>query len=404
MRTVYCLLFILLFTYSHAQAQRSYILYDTTDFGADYSYSIAEWHYVENSIRQDRILTPRPAVITADFLVLNWKSGILVTKTDTGLVHIDVKTGKVSSRNWPYPPLGSLNTLCMKYDEAEDRIYTLYQNDKSEGWVAEYDIKTSTLINATRISEVNGVFVFPPFIYSAYTATFDTRNNSFLVYGDAGILNIDANSGIATAKPLPMEAQQINAHISFHYDEYDDIFYAVFLDSNGQNSFAKYDYVSNSFTEKHSLNQTAFGSQIFDAYSDVYDSQAKKLIVSNSKDLCLIDVHTGQVETRSSSVHGVPAKKFIILTAPSTTTSLVETTRPSIKSYPKPASDRLYLSGLNHEPWQATLFNLTGKKTMESQLNSDHPSLDVSSLENGLYILRIQQGTETITQKVVIRH
>ena len=63
--------------------------------------------------------------------------------------------------------------------------------------------------------------------------------------------------------------------------------------------------------------------------------------------------------------------------------------------YPNPANDYILIEGVVFE--EAVLYNNLGQKVMSSNTNK----IDVSSLESGLYILKLDN---TITRKVAVKH
>jgi len=70
--------------------------------------------------------------------------------------------------------------------------------------------------------------------------------------------------------------------------------------------------------------------------------------------------------------------------------------------YPNPVSDGLlYIITSKNLRKQVVVFDVLGKKVMS--VSGVNKTLDVSSLTSGVYILRIIEGPNTQTQKLVIR-
>lgn len=72
----------------------------------------------------------------------------------------------------------------------------------------------------------------------------------------------------------------------------------------------------------------------------------------------------------------------------------------SISIYPNPAQTELYISGPTNEyaQTQIEVFNLVGEKLISVPYKN---KIDISNLPNGIYFLKIKQGTKLITQKFI---
>jgi len=75
-----------------------------------------------------------------------------------------------------------------------------------------------------------------------------------------------------------------------------------------------------------------------------------------------------------------------------------------ISIYPNPASDFLNISlaGKPHGIYSYHIYNLTGKLIKTGELNEQSGMINVSDLQNGLYILKVD-ANPSYTQKIVIR-
>lgn len=83
-----------------------------------------------------------------------------------------------------------------------------------------------------------------------------------------------------------------------------------------------------------------------------------------------------------------------------TGTSAPALQQPAIQIYPNPASAQVTL---NVAANSVTVFDLHGRQ-IHSQYDSEGKLLDVSSLSNGLYTIRIQQQQQVSIQKLIIQH
>lgn len=76
-----------------------------------------------------------------------------------------------------------------------------------------------------------------------------------------------------------------------------------------------------------------------------------------------------------------------------------------IDIYPNPASNFLYISGLSVESSTITLYDLQGKKVLSKNHQSGNEAqLNVSTLESGLYFLKVSEGGERVfVGRVILR-
>ncbi len=83
-----------------------------------------------------------------------------------------------------------------------------------------------------------------------------------------------------------------------------------------------------------------------------------------------------------------------------------KTNTENITVYPNPAQNRLYFSGIP-DPWQQSVtgvvYDLFGRKVIRC-IKMTNNSLDVSSLDTGMYILHLQSGTKNYILKFIVRH
>ncbi len=84
---------------------------------------------------------------------------------------------------------------------------------------------------------------------------------------------------------------------------------------------------------------------------------------------------------------------------PSSVENNVETLNISI--YPNPAHDKLNVHLPNGKAATLSLYGLDGRKLLQSEATGN-TTMDISTLQNGLYVLRIQLGSETLVYKITI--
>ena len=83
----------------------------------------------------------------------------------------------------------------------------------------------------------------------------------------------------------------------------------------------------------------------------------------------------------------------IIVTDPSTN---INTADNNYLIYPNPTSDYVYLSGINRDS-KATVYDITGKLL----LSTSKKKIDLSSYQNGLYIVNISSNNKSITHSII---
>lgn len=70
--------------------------------------------------------------------------------------------------------------------------------------------------------------------------------------------------------------------------------------------------------------------------------------------------------------------------------------------YPNPVSNgKIYISSKSGADKDITIFDVLGKKVLQTQLSSRE--LNVSSLSPGVYIIKINENQATATRKLIIR-
>ncbi|HAW51430.1 MAG TPA: hypothetical protein DCX54_03735 [Flavobacteriales bacterium] len=75
----------------------------------------------------------------------------------------------------------------------------------------------------------------------------------------------------------------------------------------------------------------------------------------------------------------------------------------SVNIYPNPGSDKIWLDIASGKPVTVTMFNVLGKTVSRSNFAHGKHSVDVSTLQNGVYFVEVKSGDQRITQKLIIR-
>ena len=74
-----------------------------------------------------------------------------------------------------------------------------------------------------------------------------------------------------------------------------------------------------------------------------------------------------------------------------------------IKIYPNPASDKIFVEGINQENLNAEFITLEGRVILNKNINSDN-SIDILGLNSGIYFVTIKSNqTKIYTQKIIVK-
>lgn len=171
------------------------------------------------------------------------------------------------------------------------------------------------------------------------------------------------------------------------------------LSNNGNTSIPKY--------YKTTSEISGFSGVITFNYSDDdvadFDEELLVLEAVNSEGLwTTLDPST--VSTNSNEIsHNATELSFLKITLVSSDSSLsIEnplTSESSVLVYPNPTLNTIYIKGTTID-FKAELFNVSGQKILESSNNR----LDVSHLEQGMYILKIKESNSSESSFKIIKN
>lgn len=79
-----------------------------------------------------------------------------------------------------------------------------------------------------------------------------------------------------------------------------------------------------------------------------------------------------------------------------------ENTIEGLSFYPNPATGgKIYIFTKFNEDKQITIFDVLGKKVLQTTLSSRE--LNISSLSPGIYLIKIEEGDASATRKLIVR-
>ncbi len=84
-------------------------------------------------------------------------------------------------------------------------------------------------------------------------------------------------------------------------------------------------------------------------------------------------------------------------------TDVPEQMAEKVRVYPNPARDCLFVEAGNGDTYRCRLLDLAGRTVAAQDNVSGQTALNVKSLASGIYLLKMEQGNQTVTRKVVIK-
>jgi hypothetical protein len=81
---------------------------------------------------------------------------------------------------------------------------------------------------------------------------------------------------------------------------------------------------------------------------------------------------------------------------PTTTTAIVQQDAVVLRAYPNPSSSMINISVENNFSGTISVFDLTGRVVMKEQISSANSSINVSGLNNGLYIFQLKDRSDHV--------
>ena len=105
--------------------------------------------------------------------------------------------------------------------------------------------------------------------------------------------------------------------------------------------------------------------------------------------------------TSVAGAHSSDFSNAIEVTTTDTSTSVNTVTETNIAIYPNPAQNHLFIEGM--EPKSSIdVFSITGSKVRRLENQSGSVNLDVSGLDNGMYIIKIKAANKSVSKKIFI--
>lgn len=117
------------------------------------------------------------------------------------------------------------------------------------------------------------------------------------------------------------------------------------------------------------------------------------------------DVNYHTVNDITANCNFEYSKEIVKLTGALLLSNNINTSIPSaedivITVYPNPANEFLYIQGLD-EGFTVSVYNFSGKLVLTNRIENNQ--VDISSLSDGLYIIKITTYNETVTRKFLVK-
>ena len=98
---------------------------------------------------------------------------------------------------------------------------------------------------------------------------------------------------------------------------------------------------------------------------------------------------------------GGPAEWIFKMTKNSDTAGVEDFSSSSVKMYPNPARDVLNFSSASKKALNVAVYDLLGKQVLRA--NAIQSELNISSLNPGMYLVNMTQGSSTSTKKLLVK-
>ena len=85
------------------------------------------------------------------------------------------------------------------------------------------------------------------------------------------------------------------------------------------------------------------------------------------------------------------------------TMGIEETLNNTFEVYPNPASDLINVTFNEAINGSVSIVNVTGKEVMNTAVNGSHSSFSTASLSSGVYYVKVNNGTSTQVEKIVVK-
>lgn len=76
----------------------------------------------------------------------------------------------------------------------------------------------------------------------------------------------------------------------------------------------------------------------------------------------------------------------------------------NLNFYPNPVTNgKIYITSKNISSKEITIYDVLGKRILQTNLNVNSKEVNISSLNSGVYIIKIKEGEATATRKLIVK-
>ena len=80
------------------------------------------------------------------------------------------------------------------------------------------------------------------------------------------------------------------------------------------------------------------------------------------------------------------------------------TTIEDLNFYPNPVTNgKIYITSKNVSAKEIVIYDVLGKRVLQTTLNVNNKEVNVSALNPGVYIIKIKEGEATATRKLIVK-
>ncbi|NRA93464.1 MAG: endonuclease, partial [Psychroserpens sp.] len=201
-------------------------------------------------------------------------------------------------------------------------------------------------------------------------------------------INANGNSSWGPALPFPGGASIVN-----------EDFYVI---ANGGSTVCtdEYDYLNNDMTSFNGNDAVGlFKNDVLIDIIGVFQSDA-----TFAQNTTLVRKPTVDRPTTIFDINewdAFPSNNCDDLGNHDQTLSLDDPILSQLKIYPNPFVDKLQIKLNTQTDNQISIYNVLGKEVFEATIDDNTAILNLSELSDGVYILRINQGSNTISKKII---
>lgn len=313
--------------------------------------------------------------------------------------------------------------LINDFDIKNDTIFACGKNSANQSAVLKFDGALNSLFinslnnpnyNFTGITcQTNSLTLIAndwgPTLGNRSVSYFKTNNSGTInLTQDAYVVDYTANGGSAYSLPFTSTVSPIS--VKFHYTLQVKVFNAGIdtLKSVYLNILPRYyQGICGRIFEHQYFNGLSIPPNTFGYLTtnfiddDYYIPPNQPLIAGTTYTLTNICVWTSSPNMQSDANHNNDMFCGNIILPVNTGINEHDLINLNIQVYPNPANDNLQLTNLSEGiNYTITLFDITGKEMISKSITKTNNAINIEFLNNGLYVLKISDGVNSVFKKI----